>query len=89
MGLSLKIEGKEIYPLVEVAKIEGIETSEMMTTVIKEGIEKEVIKMYSMGKISLWKAAEILGISSWEMIDRLKGKNISIQVGRTKGGGSE
>jgi len=89
MGLSLKIEGKEIYPLVEVAKIEGIETSEMMTTVIKEGIEKEVIKMYSMGKISLWKAAEILEISSWEMIDRLKGKNISIQVGRTKGGGSE
>ncbi|MCK4475922.1 MAG: UPF0175 family protein [Methanophagales archaeon] len=89
MGLSLKIEGKEIYPLVEVAKIEGIETTEMMTTVIKEGIEKEVIKMYSIGKISLWKAAEILGISSWEMIDRLKEKNISIQVGRTKGGGSE
>jgi len=74
MGLSLKIEGKEIYPLVEVAKIEGIETSEMMTTVIKEGIEKEVIKMYSMGKISLWKAAGILGISSWEMIDRLNTK---------------
>lgn len=89
MGLSLKIEGKEIYPLVEVAKIEGIETTEMMTTVIKEGIEKEVIKMYSIGKITLWKAAEILGISSWEMIDRLKEKNISIQVGRTKGGGSE
>jgi len=89
MGLSLRLEGKEIYPLVEIAKIEGIETTEMLKAILNEGTEKEVIRMYTIGEISLWKAAGILGISSWEMIDRLKEKNISVQVGRLKGEGGK
>ncbi len=89
MGLSLRLEGKEIYPLVEIAKIEGIETTEMLKAFLNEGTEKEVIRMYTLGEISLWKAAGILGISSWEMIDKLKEKNISVQVGRLKGEGGK
>ena len=53
MGLSLREkEGKEIYPLMEIAKIVGIETTEMMRAISNEGTEKEIIRMYSIGAIS-------------------------------------
>jgi len=82
MEMLLKIEEREIYPLVEIAKIERTET---MASLLHEWIEKKVVGMYTDGKISLWKAAEIIGISSWEMIDVLAERGAWIQIGRCTG----
>ncbi|MEA1870340.1 MAG: UPF0175 family protein [Euryarchaeota archaeon] len=82
MEMLLKIEGSEIYPLAEIAKIEKTEITTTITSLLHEWIEKKIIGLYSDGKISLWKAAEILGISSWEMIDVLVERGAKIQIGR-------
>ena len=82
MELLLKIEENEMYPLVEIAKIERTAITETMASLLHELIEKKVVGMYTDGKISLWKAAEILGISSWEMIDVLAERGARIQIGR-------
>ena len=83
MEMLLKIEEREIYPLVEIAKIEKTEITETIASLLHEWIEKKVVgRMYADGKISLWKAAEIMGVSSWEMIDVLAERDTRIQIGR-------
>lgn len=82
MEMLLKIEESEIYPLAEIAKIEKTEITTTITSLLHGWIEKKVIRLYSDGKISLWKAAEILGISSWELIDVLAEHGAQIQIGR-------
>ena len=82
MEILLKIEEREIYPLVEIAKIEKTEITETIASLLHEWIEKKVVGMYADGKISLWKAAEIMGVSSWEMIDVLAERDTRIQIGR-------
>ena len=37
------------------------------------------IELYSEGKVSLGKAAEIAGVSKWEMMEIIASKNIPIQ----------
>ena len=50
----------------------------------KENIKiDELISMYKQGKITLWKAADILDISLREMIEILEKKGVEMQVGRT------
>ncbi len=82
MEMLLKIEESEIYPLAEIVKIEKTEITTTITSLLHGWIEKKVIGLYSDGKISLWKAAEILGISSWELIDVLAEHGAQIQIGR-------
>ncbi|RZN34544.1 MAG: hypothetical protein EF813_09870 [Methanosarcinales archaeon] len=82
MEMLLKIEEREIYPLVEIAKIERTEITETIASLLHEWIEKKVVGMYADGKISLWKAAEIMGMSSLGMIDVLAERGARIQIGR-------
>jgi predicted HTH domain antitoxin len=84
MEMLLKVHESEIYPLAEIAKIEKTEITETITSLLHEWIEKKVVGLYSDGTISLWKAADILGISSWEMIDVLTDWGVQVQVGRTR-----
>ena len=45
-----------------------------------QDIKKEqALKLYSEGRITLWKAAELAGISLWEMIDEVKEKKIPVK----------
>ncbi len=82
MEMLLKIEEREIYPLVEIAKIGRTEITKTIASLLHGWIEKKVVGMYADGKISLWKAAEIMGVSSWEMIDVLAERGARIQIGR-------
>ncbi|RLG19803.1 hypothetical protein DRN77_08385 [Methanosarcinales archaeon] len=84
MEMLLKIHESEIYPLAEITKIEKTEITETIISLLHEWIEKKVVGLYSDGTISLWKAADILGISSWEMVDILTERGIQVQIGRTR-----
>jgi len=39
---------------------------------LQEGLKRRVLRLYSEGKISIWKAAKMLNVSHWEIIDLAK-----------------
>ncbi|ODS39415.1 hypothetical protein BEH94_09030 [Candidatus Altiarchaeales archaeon WOR_SM1_SCG] len=84
MDVLVKIPGDEMYPLAEVAKIKKRKFEEILDEVVGDWVETEAVSMYAQGKITLWKAAEIMGVSLREMIEILENKGVEIQVGRIK-----
>ena len=69
----------------ELAKLEGREKSIILREILINGVKerkiKAVLKLYSEGKITLWKAARLAGISLWEIIVELQKHNITLQYG--------
>ncbi len=59
------------------------EQSSLIRRLLKKSINGEkieiAVKMYLDEKISLGKAAELAGISIWEMLDELKRRNIGLK----------
>lgn len=59
------------------------EQSSLIRRLLKKSINEEkieiAVKMYIDEKISLGKAAELAGISIWEMLDELKRRNIALK----------
>ena len=82
METLLKLSDKELYPLVEVAKIEGKNIQSVLYSMIEEYLKNEVINLYLKGEISLWKAAEIMDISLWDMIALMEKNKVLIQIAR-------
>jgi len=79
--LPLKID-KEIEIM---ASLEDSDKSKLMRELIILGLKekkiKESVKLYSEGKISLWKAATLSDVSSWKMLEIIKEKKVSLQYG--------
>lgn len=55
---------------------------ELLIIGIKEKKLEEALKLYSQGKITLWKAAVLSGISLWKMIDIVAERKINLQYGK-------
>lgn len=59
------------------------EQSSLIRRLLKMSINEEkieiAVKMYIDEKISLGKAAELAGVSIWEMLDELKRRNIALK----------
>jgi len=49
-----------------------------MIDVIKD-MKEEALKLYSEGRVSLWRAAEMAGLSLWEMLDKAREKMIPVK----------
>jgi len=45
----------------------------------KELRENHALRLYEEGRITLWKAAEIAGISIWEMLDKIRIEKIPVR----------
>jgi len=54
---------------------------ELLAVGIKEKELQKALGLYKEGKISLWKASRIAGVSLWKMIDLLKERKIEAQYG--------
>ena len=54
---------------------------ELLILGVKEKKLEQALKLYSQGKITLWKAARISDISLWKMMEILKEKGILLQYG--------
>ncbi len=72
----------------EIEKIsytEDTDKSKLIRELIVSGIKarklEEAIKAYSEGRVSLWKAATMAGISLWKMMDIVKERKIEVQYG--------
>ncbi len=55
---------------------------ELLIIGIKERKIKEALKLYTEGKVSLWKAASLADVSLWKMIEILEERKITLQYGK-------
>ena len=72
---------KEIVEEIEkLSREEGIDKGTLIRKLIAESLReykiKKALELYREGKVSLWKAAELAGISYREALEELKKRNI-------------
>lgn len=69
----------------ELAKKEKVDKSTMVRRLLADAVEtkskEEALTLYKKGRVSLWKAAKIAGISLWETIDLLVSEGIHLDYG--------
>ena len=67
------------------ASLEDSDKSKLMRELIILGLKekkiKESVKLYSEGKITLWKAAALSDVSLWKMLEIIKERKVSLQYG--------
>ena len=72
-----------IYKKAEKAsKAQGVKTNDFIARALKQGLEalseKNVLDLYRARKITLQRAAEMLAIDIWEMIEKVKKAEIHL-----------
>ncbi|KAF5417313.1 MAG: hypothetical protein C5S48_00590 [Candidatus Methanogaster sp.] len=59
--------------------------SALLARIIEDGAHVELVKrsvrLYADGKVSMWKAAMLAGVSFYEMMDEIKRQGIPLQYG--------
>jgi hypothetical protein len=78
----IKVES-HIYKKAEKAsKAQGIKTHDLLAKALKQGLEalneKSILDLYRERKITLQRAAELLSIDIWEMIEKAKKAEIHL-----------
>jgi len=66
----------------KMSKTYGIKVDELIPQALKQGLstlnERTVLELYRNKKITLQKAAEMLAIDMWEMIEKIKNADLHI-----------
>ncbi len=66
----------------KVSKTHGVKVEELITQALRQGLnvlnEKNVLELYRDHKITLQKAASMLSVDLWEMLEKLKKADIHI-----------
>ncbi|MBI2598124.1 MAG: UPF0175 family protein [Candidatus Diapherotrites archaeon] len=79
--ISARFEKEDTKKIEDVAKEEKTDKTSVLKKMVSMGLKQyqleKAIKQYQEGKMSTAKAAEMAGISLWEMMDKLKEKNIA------------
>ena len=79
-NLSVRMERSKIEELDHVAKLLGIDRSSIIRRIINEGLERERInfgiEIFQKGE-TLDRAAEISGVTLWDLIDEAKSRGIT------------
>jgi predicted HTH domain antitoxin len=78
----IKVES-DIYKKAEKAsKAQGVKTNDFIARALKQGVEalneKSILDLYRERKISLQRAAEMLSVDIWEMIEKAKKAEIHL-----------
>jgi predicted HTH domain antitoxin len=80
--LSVKIDKDKLKLLEEMAREEETDRSTVARKLLDMGIRdwktERSVKLFSEGKVSLWKAAEIAGVSLREFIEIVKERKLSM-----------
>lgn len=78
--VSTRIEEKILAEIDELTKEKQMDRASLLRNLIVEGLtierKRRVLNMYKERKISLAKAAELLSIDLWQMIDIIKEENL-------------
>jgi len=80
--VSTRIEEKILSEIDEISKEKQMDRASLLRNLIVEGLsiekKKKVMSMYKERRISIAKAAEMLNIDLWQMIDIIKEENLYI-----------
>ena len=95
--LSVRVPREIRKWLEELAKLEGKDKAEIAREILAKGVRERrleaALSLYRQGKATLWKAAELAGLSLWEIIDEGKTRNRTQvrpqRAGRRLKGGAE
>lgn len=83
--LSVRIPKEVKEELEELAKLKKRDKAEIIREILTEGIREKIIeaalKLYKEGKVTLWRAAELAGLSLWEIIEELRKRKVELQYG--------
>ncbi len=78
--MSARFEKEKMAVIEERAKEEKTDKTTALRRIFERGAKQyrleKAVKQYQEGKISIGRAAELAGISIWEMMDELKDRNI-------------
>ncbi len=82
--VSVRIPSQIKREIERIAEAENIDRSTALRRVLEKGLKewkKEIaLKLLEEGKVTLWKAASIAGVSLWEMLEIVEAKGISLPV---------
>ncbi len=69
----------------ELAEEFHIDTSTLLAQLIEHGLRMELLKrsthLYAEGNVSMWRAAQMAGVSLYEMIAEIKKQGVPLQYG--------
>ncbi|MHA1651555.1 MAG: UPF0175 family protein [Candidatus Helarchaeota archaeon] len=78
--ISTRIDKKLLKEIEVIVKEKGIDRSDAIRQLLKIGLKEykleELLKALRERKITIWKAAEIAGITYREMLDKLRAYNV-------------
>src|SRR5882672_2363509 len=73
--ISTRLEPQDSRILDELARVEGLDRAVMMRHILHIGLgayrQNAAVQAYAQGKMSLGRAAELAGLSQWEMLGTL------------------
>jgi predicted HTH domain antitoxin len=79
--VTLRLSKRALQRLEAIRTIEKIDRSTLVKAFIEDGLRKTTVRLYSAGKLSAGRAAEILDISLREFFEQLERENISVSWG--------
>ena len=78
----IKVESGIYEKAEKASKAQGVKTDVIIAQALKQGLdaitEKNVLELYRVRKISLQRAAEMLAVDIWEMIEKVKKAEIHL-----------
>jgi predicted HTH domain antitoxin len=82
---SVRLPKEMVEEIERLSKEEGIDKGTLLRRLISESLKEHKIRksleMYRDGRVSLWKAAEMAGITYREALEELRKKNIPFRYG--------
>lgn len=83
--ISLRLPAETFEELEKIAREESKDKSRLMRELLALGIKEKklekAIQLYKEGKVTLWKAARVAGISLWQMMEVMREHRVEAQYG--------
>src|ERR1700690_1486104 len=76
--ITLRLLKRALQRLEAIRTIEKTDRSTLIKEFIEDGLRKTTVRLYSVGKLSTGRAAEILDISLREFFELLEQENVSV-----------
>jgi len=84
MTISTRIDEEIAEEIERIAKKKGVDRSAVIRELLKIGIQefklKEALELVRERKVTVWKAAEIAGLTYREMLEKLKEHNVPFPI---------
>jgi predicted HTH domain antitoxin len=83
--ISLRLPNETLKELEKIAKEEAKDKSgvirELLALGLREKKLEKAIRLYREGRVTLWKAARLAGISLWQMMEVMRERKVEAQYG--------